>query len=431
MSDRRAIACNYRESTNVAAAGALAYISNTNFDNAAERVELLVRSRSGHWIQKWQNTRRLTNFRVVTIPPEHPRHDDDRMRFYHDVDEWRIARLYFHDGSAGLRRHGNRGRFGALNAGWELGGHDGGATAVAVTADGRLGLTSAGGEALLWDLRDGRLLRRMGTGIGPVAFAGAGRLALLGCADGDVEVWDLALGGCVREEHCHHSPDAPADWLPAPDVTPVVAIAATSDARRVLTAGAEDPRVGLWDLRDGADLTPPRWDRAARVDAVAISADGRTGLRGGTSIVMRYEEPAAPPRRGTHAEAALIDLDSGEPLVALAEHEREVCAVALSAGAERALTASLDGTVRVWHLRWGEERPREDWDDAAVALIEDFVCAHRPYPEPLAGDGPLRGDPASWGDDDVSALMRELEDAGFAGFDRELVEVKLRLTAGR
>lgn len=53
----RAIACNVREAGKVTTAGALAYVRNPNFDNASERVEVLVRSRGGRWIQRWEDTR--------------------------------------------------------------------------------------------------------------------------------------------------------------------------------------------------------------------------------------------------------------------------------------------------------------------------------------------------------------------------------------
>lgn len=74
--DKRVIACNYRVPAKVARAGALCYVLDANYGNAGERVRLLVRSRGARWIEKWEDTRRLTNFRGKTVPPEHGRYAD-------------------------------------------------------------------------------------------------------------------------------------------------------------------------------------------------------------------------------------------------------------------------------------------------------------------------------------------------------------------
>jgi hypothetical protein len=74
--DKRTIACNYRDGISSVARGALCYVLTPNHGNAGERVRLLARSRGGRWIVKWEDTRRLTNFRYKTVQPEHPRYED-------------------------------------------------------------------------------------------------------------------------------------------------------------------------------------------------------------------------------------------------------------------------------------------------------------------------------------------------------------------
>ena len=73
--DKRVIACNLSQPISEAAKGALAYVQWPNRGNANDRVPLLIRSRGGRWIEKWEDMRRLTNFRHKTIPPEHPLYD--------------------------------------------------------------------------------------------------------------------------------------------------------------------------------------------------------------------------------------------------------------------------------------------------------------------------------------------------------------------
>jgi hypothetical protein len=76
-SDRTVVACNYRVGTPVAAPGALAYLCQT--EGSMERCQVLVRSRSGRWVLKWESLGRLHHFRTKTLPPEHPRHADRRI----------------------------------------------------------------------------------------------------------------------------------------------------------------------------------------------------------------------------------------------------------------------------------------------------------------------------------------------------------------
>lgn len=77
--DRQLIACNYTEPTTVAAKGARAFVIAQFGGNMPERLRVVVRTRGGRWVEKWENTRRLGNFRLATIPPFTPRYHDDRL----------------------------------------------------------------------------------------------------------------------------------------------------------------------------------------------------------------------------------------------------------------------------------------------------------------------------------------------------------------
>ena len=74
--DKRVVACNYRAPARVAVTGARCYVLNPNYGMGCARVRLLLRSRGGRWIDKWEDTRRLANFRVKVVPPEHPRYEE-------------------------------------------------------------------------------------------------------------------------------------------------------------------------------------------------------------------------------------------------------------------------------------------------------------------------------------------------------------------
>ncbi len=77
--DRHAIQCNLTTAQSAAAKGARAYVVRTNPGWGHDRIVVLLRSRSGRWIEKWQDIRTLANFRVKTIPAEHQMYGDDRV----------------------------------------------------------------------------------------------------------------------------------------------------------------------------------------------------------------------------------------------------------------------------------------------------------------------------------------------------------------
>ncbi len=77
--DRRVIQCNLTTSQKTAAKGARAYAISTNPGGGADRIVILLRSRSGRWIEKWQDIRTLANFRVKTLPIGHPLYSHSRI----------------------------------------------------------------------------------------------------------------------------------------------------------------------------------------------------------------------------------------------------------------------------------------------------------------------------------------------------------------
>jgi hypothetical protein len=89
--DHRVVACNYTTATSIAAKGALCYLCGVDDSSPAERLEVLVRSRGGRWVRKWEDARRLGNFRVKTLPPAHPLYNDERI-LTGFADEW-LARI--------------------------------------------------------------------------------------------------------------------------------------------------------------------------------------------------------------------------------------------------------------------------------------------------------------------------------------------------
>lgn len=80
---RRVVACNYTVATSACSEGALCYVCDMAVKGSGKCDVLIhARSRSGRWIQKWERAHRLANFRIKTIPPEHPRHKEYQINSY-------------------------------------------------------------------------------------------------------------------------------------------------------------------------------------------------------------------------------------------------------------------------------------------------------------------------------------------------------------
>jgi len=89
--DRRVVQCNLVAGQSTAAAGARAYVVLANPGGGSDRIVVLLRSRSGRWIEMWQDIRTLGNFRVKTIPAGHPLYGHDRL--WPDEPEQLVERL--------------------------------------------------------------------------------------------------------------------------------------------------------------------------------------------------------------------------------------------------------------------------------------------------------------------------------------------------
>jgi hypothetical protein len=72
MTEFKTIVCNYAVARPATSKGAKAYLIGGWSDGAWERLRVLARSRSGRWIEIWEDYRHLTNFRLTMVVPESP-----------------------------------------------------------------------------------------------------------------------------------------------------------------------------------------------------------------------------------------------------------------------------------------------------------------------------------------------------------------------
>jgi WD40 repeat protein len=222
--------------------------------------------------------------------------------------------------------------------------------------------------------------------INDIAYATDGRhvAAAVGAHDGpgEVRVWDVASGRCLARLGDHEAGASTVVFSP--------------DGSRLLTrSGARAANVMLWDWGAGRRLlveTVPLHarfrDGGANYTTAVFGAggsrvvcgkarawDGRTGQpvaempRTGMVTAMAVG-PGSLTARGTVIGKAYIDdCQRGEVVATLLGHARSVVDIAFTQDGQRVVTASDDGTARVWDVATGELQHVLRAHDAAVEKI--------------------------------------------------------------
>ena len=244
-------------------------------------------------------------------------------------------------------------------------GHGGPIRALAVSPDGKTALT--GGfdySVILWDLDNGRPLRRMvghDAAVDAVGYLPGGRAVSAG-DDAALILWDLRDGRALARWREHRAK--------------IAALAVAPDGKSLASAGW-DRRVLLWDLAAGkAHLLG---DDEDAVNALAFSPDGRllaSGDYAGRILLWRLAAGGAPARlRGNGFPVdALAFTAQGRLLAALGDGSVRVFdpatkeearrytgldgpAISLAASPDGALAAvgTSRGTLEIWRVASGEK----------------------------------------------------------------------------
>jgi len=183
----------------------------------------------------------------------------------------------------------------------------------------------AGGTGLYGDSP-----RELTEHLGPVlcaAFSPDGRHALTGGEDRALCLWDMNDARQLRRLSGHD--DA------------VVAVAFAPDCRHAVSSG-RDRAVLLWDVEAGRPVGRLR-GLTADVLCVAFAPDGRLFLTGGQDMTVAVWD-----RQQQKRVQQLGGLVRGR-------HFAAVTGVQFTADGLRALSSSLDGTIRLWNVKTGAE----------------------------------------------------------------------------
>lgn len=191
-------------------------------------------------------------------------------------------------------------------------------------------------EPTLWDVQSGKRLRGLsGHRKFPVSgeFSPDGTLALTASDDGSAKIWELASGKCLRNLHVHeHSVHYH-----------VVSAVFSPDGKLAFTAcSSSSTRVdfasfwNIWDVETGKcqhTLMLPK--SLGMIDSAELSPDGLRVLACG------------------EFGSAMLDVNTGECLCTFVGHERAVGTGRFSKDGSLVLTASADGTAKIWDVRSG------------------------------------------------------------------------------
>lgn len=229
-----------------------------------------------------------------------------------------------------------------------LAGHDGPVNAVALAEDGSEAISaSADGTLRVWDVETGRPRGVMAGHAGEVhavALLKGRQEAISASADGTLRVWDLKTG---KTQH-----------VLAGHTGPVLDLAVTKDGQRAVSASA-DGTLRVWNLATGRTRAL-LLGHGGEVRSVALLPDGQRAVSASADGTLRVWHLAGAldhilaGHNGAVTGVAVAPRGWDERVVYLSPGSLHlVRGVAAPGKGWGAVSASADGTLRMWDMKTG------------------------------------------------------------------------------
>jgi len=363
-------------------------------------------------------------------------------------------------------------------------GHTGAVTKVAITPDGRWGVSASQDHTLrMWELGTGDCVRVFNGhkyDVNDIALTRDGQKVVSGSSDGTVRLWELATGKCLKVLKGHLKEVAAVDvspdgqWalsggavmlevsgFPRPkDIGVRLWHLPTSNCKvfkegdwdawsvrfgpdgRTAMSTSDHRRYGwdVWDVQTTKHLCKFHWLAAASKDAQHLLLerkqnephqlwDSWTGLSKNvkSGALGQITPDGNWAISGNKQVISVWSVGNGNVVRELAGHTGRVSSVVFAPNARRALSGSSDGTLRLWELDWDYEFPGwSDWNEGAQPLLEIFLTLQCP----TGTDGMTRMAKPVWAEADFLRLMTDLGHADYGWLRPEGVRRQLeKMTA--
>lgn len=211
---------------------------------------------------------------------------------------------------------------------WTLRGHGGPVRFAAFSRDGRYVVTTSPDKtARVWDVETGRdiaVLKGHSSNVLTAAFSPDGRQVVTASVDNTARVWEALSGKQIHNLDQHTKPVRDAIFTP--------------DGKNIVTI-SDDSTARLWDAATGKSVRVFEGHTGPIRSATFAADDPDTGNP--HSLLVTASEDKT---------VRLWALDKSEPIDTFSKHGANLWSVAPSRDGRRVVTASDDGTARVWDV---------------------------------------------------------------------------------
>lgn len=219
---------------------------------------------------------------------------------------------------------------------------------LAVTPDGTRVLSASAGDSFLeLIILETGAVERTFSGhvdcITAITLTRDGRRAISASNDSTIRVWDMMSGA---EELTISTPRRLT-----------MALAVTPDGRYLMTA-SEKEGFKVWDLSQGIEVANIK-GHTARVNGLVVTSDGQHAISASRDRTLKVWSIAH--KNIWTMEHEIVEVHT------LVGHTHEVSAVAVTADGRFVISASRDGTLKVWNLITGKIVATFDTDSPMLA----------------------------------------------------------------